>query len=90
MNYNFTDLASKAYGDNMKEVEPGVWALFSGDINQDGYVDGFDYPFYDADVQNNVGGVYVATDLNGDGYVDSFDDPLIDANSQSNVTISRP
>lgn len=89
-NYNFTDLASKAYGDNMKEVEPGVWALFSGDINQDGNIDSFDYGYLDNDIQNHISGVYVATDLNGDGYVDSFDYGPYATNSQNNVSISRP
>ena len=73
-----------------KEVEPGVWAFFSGDINQDGYVDGMDYGLYDDDFQNNVSGTYVATDLNGDGYVDNFDYGPMDTNTQNNVTISRP
>ncbi len=88
--YNFTTNASKAYGGNQKELETGVFALYTGDINQDGYIDGFDYPMFDDDTQNNVSGVYVNTDLNGDGYVDGFDYPLFDENSQNNITSSTP
>ncbi len=88
--YDFTTAANQAYGSNQVEVEPGVFALFSGDINQDGYIDGFDYPDFDTDSQNNVSGMYVATDLNGDGYVDGFDYPIFDENSQNNVSIVTP
>ncbi|MFM9028907.1 MAG: SprB repeat-containing protein, partial [Bacteroidota bacterium] len=34
--YDFTDGANKAYGDNQIEVEPGVWAIYSGELNADG------------------------------------------------------
>ncbi len=88
--YDFSTASNKAYGDNQKEVEPGVFAFFSGDINQDGYIDGFDYPNFDNDSQNNVSGVYATTDLNGDGYVDGFDYPLFDENSQNNVSLITP
>lgn len=88
--YDFSTAANQAFGENQKELESGVYGLYSGDINQDGYIDGFDYPALDDDSQNNVSGVYVATDLNGDGYVDGFDYPVFDANSQNNVTIAIP
>ncbi len=88
--YDFTTVASQAYGDNQVEVEPGLFAFYSGDMNQDGYIDGFDYPALDSDTQNNVSGIYVATDLNGDGYVDGFDYPLFDQNSQNNVSVITP
>ncbi len=88
--YDFSTAVNKAYGDNQKEVEPGVFALFSGDINQDGYIDGFDYPDFDTDSQNNVSGVYATTDLNGDGYVDGFDYPLFDENAQNNISVITP
>ncbi|MBP6624111.1 MAG: DNRLRE domain-containing protein, partial [Chitinophagaceae bacterium] len=88
--YNFSIAANKAYGSNMIEMETGVWALYTGDLNQDGYIDGFDYPDFDNDSQNNISGVYVATDLNGDGYVDGFDYPVFDLNSQNNVSAVTP
>ncbi len=88
--YDFTDNVNKAYGDNLAELEAGIFAIYTGDINQDGYIDGFDYPMFDDDSQNNVSGVYVATDLNGDGYVDGFDYPVFDENSQNNVSLMTP
>ena len=80
--YDFSNDISKAYGSNQSAVGNGQYALFSGDINQDGYIDGSDYPDFDADTQNGIYGIYIATDLNGDGYVDGSDYPLFDANSQ--------
>ena len=88
----------------MKEVEPGVWAMYCGDIAdynnsgvptgglQDGFVDATDYPFFDTDASNNVQtpDAYYGTDLKGDGFVDATDYPLFDANSAANVQIQYP
>ncbi len=90
MGYDFMFDDANTYGTNLIELDAGTFGIFTGDINQDGYIDGFDYPQFDADAQNNVSGVYVATDLNGDGYVDGFDYPVFDANSQNNIAVSRP
>ena len=86
---DFTTAATMALGSNMKEVPTtgsGVWALYTGDLNQDGFIDSFDFPDFDTDSFNGVSGVYVATDLNGDGFVDSFDFPILDENSFNGVT----
>jgi subtilisin-like proprotein convertase family protein len=90
LNYVFHDQASKAYGANQVQVAPGKWALYSGDINQDGFVDSFDFPALDTDIYNGVSGVYVNTDLNGDGFVDSFDFPIFDLNSTNGVSVITP
>jgi hypothetical protein len=87
--YDFTSASSQAFADNMKEVEPGVWALFSGDMNQDEFVDVFDFPQYDLDNASFASG-YFATDLNGDGFVDVFDFPLFDANNSVFIMSIHP
>ena len=89
-NYIFYNQASSAYGSNQVEVAPGKWALYSGDLNQDGFIDSFDYPTLDADIYNGISAAYVATDLNGDGFVDSFDYPIFDANSSIGVSTIAP
>ena len=89
-NYIFYNQASSAYGSNQVEVAPGKWALYSGDLNQDGFIDSFDYPTLDADIYNGISAAYVATDLNGDGFVDSFDYPIFDANSSIGVSAIAP
>jgi hypothetical protein len=88
--YNFTTAATQAYADQLVEVEPGVWAIYTGDLNQDDFIDSFDFPIFDLDASNGVAGVYVATDMNGDGFVDSFDYPVFDSNSFNGISASYP
>jgi hypothetical protein len=78
--YDFSDASSKAFGDNMVEVTQGVWAIYTGDLNQDGYIDSFDFPFFDMD-SNSFSSGYYSTDMNGDGFVDAFDFTVFDQNS---------
>jgi hypothetical protein len=70
--YDFTTSSSQAFGDNQINVEGAMWAHFSGDINQDGVIDGLDYNEWEND-NNNFAGGYFSTDLNGDGIVDGLD-----------------
>jgi len=88
--FDFSTAASQAYGDNQTEVEPGVYAMYTGDINQDGFIDSFDFPALDTDIFNGVASVYVNTDLNGDGFVDGFDFPFLDINSFNGVSVMTP
>ncbi len=88
--YDFTIASDKAYGDNQVQVEQGVWAFFTGDLNQDEFIDGNDFPEFDADSFNGVAQQYVATDMNGDGFVDGNDFPVFDNNSFNGVTSVHP
>lgn len=87
--YGFQSSASQAYGSNQVEVEPGVYALFSGDINQDGVVDGLDYNDWELDNNNFTAG-YFSTDLNGDGIVDGLDFLLWEVNNNNFVGVLTP
>lgn len=81
--------SNKAFGDNMIEVEPGVWAIYSGDINQDLTVDLFDQIDLDNDITiGNFG--YLSTDLNGDGSIDLFDQIILDNNLFAGVVVLSP
>jgi hypothetical protein len=89
LNYNFTDAASKAYGNNMIQVDPGKWAFFSGDVNQDDIVDSGDLNLVDnASTAITMG--YVTEDVNGDGLVDSGDMIAVDNNSTAIVYVKSP
>ena len=77
--YDFSNASNKAYGSNMKEVSAGVWASFSGDINQDENVDLLDLSILDSSISNFDFG-YVSTDINGDSNVDLLDNPIIEEN----------
>lgn len=89
INYDFTTSANKAYGGNMVEVETGTWAIYSGDINQDGAIDAFDYIILDPDIFfGNFG--YLDSDLNGDGVVDAFDYVIFAPNLYDGVGLLVP
>jgi len=86
--YDFTTAATKAYGSNMVQVEPGIWAIYSGDISdanltglglgyQDGIIEAQDY----LDMENAVAIIktgYVYEDITGDGIVEAADYLLIE------------
>ena len=90
--YDFTTAIGKAYGGNQVEVEPGVWAFFTGDLNQDDFIDGSDFPQYD--FESASGGlfdaVYTITDMNGDGFVDGNDFPVYDVNAFNGISSAHP
>lgn len=88
-NYNFKNAANKAYGYNLSNLGNGVFAIYSGDINQDGSIDFADYPSLDITSQNGVLG-YDANDLNGDASVDFADYPILDINSNNGIISIRP
>lgn len=77
--YNFSDNASSAFGNNLKDVA-GTFVLFTGDANHDGVVDGLDLIGIDNQAANSVLG-YEAEDLNGDGTVDGLDMVLAEGNA---------
>ncbi|WP_367183622.1 hypothetical protein [Lentimicrobium sp.] len=89
ISYDFSDDPSKAYGNNMIEVEDGIWAFYAGDVNQDGIVDIFDINLVDNDSGDFITG-YVASDINGDGVVNTADIGFVYNNSSSFVTSSTP
>lgn len=86
---DFTLGADQTYGENEVEVEPGIWALYQGDLNQDGSVDAFDYLLLDPDIQNGNFG-YFNTDFNGDGSVDVFDYLIAEPNITNGLTAYSP
>ena len=88
--YNFTTAANKAFGANMVQVETGVWAFYTGDLNQDEFIDAFDYSGYNDDNLAGINGMYTATDMNGDGFVDAFDFSEYNDNNLSGISSIHP
>ncbi len=87
--YDFTIASSQAFGNNLKS-KGTKYCLFSGDVNQDGFIDLFDVvPIYN-DATNFISGNYLATDLTGDGIVDLTDVTLCYNNSTNFIRIMRP
>ena len=90
--YDFTTSQSQAYTfgfhDAMKDLG-GVYALWSGDIFQDEFVDLFDQITLDNDISIFAFGYY-PTDLSGDGFVDLFDQIILDNNMPLFLGSSHP
>ena len=89
LTYDFTNAANKAFGANMVQVSPGVFAIYSGDINQDTNIDNLDYSVWEEDVNNFMSG-YFPTDLNGDGNVDNLDYSIWETNSNNFIYSVNP
>jgi len=77
--YDFSTSSAMVYGGNAIEMEPGIWALYVGDVNDDENVDLFDLVSMEEDINNFLYG-YMATDINGDGNVDLLDTQVMSDN----------
>lgn len=89
MSYNFTLNASSVYGSNLRNLGDGNFALWSGDVNQDSFVEAADYNAIETASHNFLTG-YVVTDLTGDALVESSDYSLIENNFQLFLMLLRP
>jgi len=91
MNYDFTNLATQAFGSNMTQVDnsPVVFGMYSGDVNQDDIIDLSDLAQIDNDVNNFATG-YIPADANGDGLADLSDYTIADNNAFNTVMKVAP
>jgi hypothetical protein len=90
-NYNFIQPDGQAYGNNQAVVStsPFYRGMYSGDVDQDGFVDGFDLLRIDNDAAAFLAG-YVQTDLTGDNFVDGTDFAIADNNAALFVSVVDP
>ncbi|MBV6477523.1 MAG: hypothetical protein HGGPFJEG_00262 [Ignavibacteria bacterium] len=90
-NYDFTLSAAQAFGSNQIQVDasPVRFAVYCGDVNQDGSIDGTDLSQIDNDASNFSSG-YQPSDLNGDESVDGSDLAIADNNSSNFVSKITP
>ncbi|MBL8008850.1 MAG: hypothetical protein JNJ56_15115, partial [Ignavibacteria bacterium] len=88
MSYDFTDSITKAYGNNMV-FKGGKYSIYSGDVDQDGFID-----LTDELLIYNDGSIfktgYVFTDINGDRIVDLLDLLITYNNAVNFVSLIRP
>ena len=88
--YLFSYAATQAFGDNEVATFDNLgFAIYSGDINQDGATDASDFLELDPSIQNGDGG-YAVGDLNGDGSVDASDFLVLDPNIQNGIGAVTP
>jgi len=88
---DFFSSQSKAYGNNLKQVDssPVLYAVYSGDVNQDRFIDLTDVITISNDAGIFLTG-YVVTDLNGNNIVDLADVVMVYNNSVNFVSVIRP
>ena len=100
-NYNFTLDPNSAYGTAFPSGDPylqeyneldGHYAIYSGDVNQDEYIDTGDVTPVDNDNLSGAfsPGGYWISDINGDGYVDTGDVTPTDNNNLSGLYSQHP
>ncbi|MBI2417730.1 MAG: hypothetical protein HYV28_07470 [Ignavibacteriales bacterium] len=88
LSFNFSDSISRAYGGNLKQVG-SRFCIYTGDVNQDGFVDFTDLTMIDNDAYNFSTG-YLQTDLTGDNFIDFTDLSLCDNNAYNFVGVRKP
>ena len=81
--------ASSTYGSNTKQLSPGIYALYSGELNADGNIDPLDLALQELDLNNFTYG-YFATDINGDGSIDLLDVPIMEDNVNNFIFANHP
>lgn len=86
--YNFTQDSGKAYGFNMIRMG-SKWAFYTGDVNQDGIIEGVDFALVDNAAANFETG-YLDTDVNGDGVVEGSDFSILDNNASQFISAITP
>jgi hypothetical protein len=67
----------------------GHYVIYSGDVNQDGFIDTADMTPVDNDATNYEAG-YRTTDVNGDGVIDTADMTIVDNNAAQYIGAATP
>lgn len=87
--YDFRTAANNALGANMVEVEAGVFAFYSGELDQDSNIGLSDYSVWESNY-NNFDSGYFSSDLDGDGNVGLSDYSIWEANYNNFVSGINP
>ena len=77
--YDFTDLSTKAFGEEMQNLLDGNFAIRSGDVNNDGLINQLDFQEI-SDASQLFQSGYIYADVNGDGLVESTDFSIVENN----------
>jgi|ERR1035437_977040 hypothetical protein len=85
LSYDFTSSATQAYASNMMQIG-SKWCIYSGDVNQDGYVNLTDLIAVNNDAYLAVTG-HVVTDVTGDQYSNLSD--LIAVNNNAYLAVQK-
>jgi len=88
VNYDFTDAVNKAWGDNLVLVGSD-YCLYTGDTNNDEFVDAFDLVLT-FNLNRLSGYGYQVSDINADGFVDIYDLIKVFNNNRKSVGMNTP
>ena len=96
--YNFANNLGSAYSDGdlslapMHTIVSGLYGIWLGELNEDGYLDATDYSNLEMDIYaSGYLGLYLLDgDFNGDTYVDASDFAVFDSNSNYGAYEQRP
>ena len=94
--FSFANNSSNSYSDGsttpIHTLVPSLFGIWLGELNDDGYLDGLDYPWFENETYSSVyGGLYLLDgDFNGDAYVDASDYAVFDYNSTIGSYEQRP
>lgn len=88
MSYDFTTDSLKSFGANMTK-KGSKWCIYSGDVNQDGFIDLFDLITIDNSIFQSTTG-YVVTDVDGNGVVDLGDLGICSSNAYKFSKVVSP
>ena len=81
--YDFTLNSSRAFGNNLI-LKGTKYCIYSGDIDQDGFIDASDLSIEENDVSNSSSG-YIPSDVNGDYFADAGDLSIVENNVSANI-----
>ena len=79
LTYDFTSSSNMAFGNNLKLVG-SKWCIYSGDVNQDGFINSQDLNLVFSDNINGTKG-YISSDLNGDMFAEIKDVTIVFINN---------
>ncbi len=86
--YSFASAAGQAYGNN--EMKDGsIYCIYSGDVDQNGFIDNNDLLLIHNDAYNFIDG-YALTDLDGNRFVDNNDLLVCDNNAYNLIRAISP
>jgi hypothetical protein len=89
VSYDFSTAPNKAYGNKLKNLSDGRFAVFCGDVNQDGTINSVDFSLLKNAAPSFITN-YNLYDLTGDNVVESADFSLLENNSTLGIILSRP
>jgi hypothetical protein len=89
LTFDFRTSATKAFGDNLKMVSTGVYALYAGDVDNNGFIDGMDINTIQSNSSIFATG-YITPDVNGDGIMDALDLIITDNNAAKFISVMKP